>query len=127
MYKKQMLLGGLLRIKGMRQMIKSKPYQAERKKALTETSKAYKSKKAQKSTKDKKFLRGLQKMDTQRVKASRLLDMSQFLVKEARKTGRKDMTKVGRKLRRGVFDYGQSIKRKATEMINRKTQRKKLN
>ena len=30
MYKKQMLLGGLLRIKGMRQMIKSKPYQAEK-------------------------------------------------------------------------------------------------
>ena len=36
-----MLLGGLLRIKGMRQMIKSKPYQAERKEAMKETAKAY--------------------------------------------------------------------------------------
>jgi len=125
MYKKQMMLGGLLRIKGMRQMIKSKPYQAERKSAMKETAKAYE--KNASATKDKKFLRGLQKLDTQRAKASRLMDMSQFLIKEARRTGRKDMTKVGRKLRRGVFGYGKNISSKAKAMINRKTQKKKLN
>ncbi len=127
MYKKQMLLGGLLRIKGMRQMIKSKPYQAERKEAMKETAKAYKKKDAASATKDKKFLRGLQKLDTQRAKASRLMDMSQFLIKEARRAGRKDMTKVGRKLRKGVFGYGRNISSKAKAMINKKTQKKKLN
>tara|TARA_R100001463_G_scaffold25274_2_gene60003 strand:+ start:1053 stop:1436 length:384 start_codon:yes stop_codon:yes gene_type:complete len=127
MYKKQMLLGGLLRIKGMRQMIKSKPYQAERKTAIKETAKAYAKKDAQSSTKDKKFLRGLQKLDTQRAKTSKLLDMSQFLVKEARKAGRKDMTRVGRKIRRGVVDYGRNVSQKAGAMIKRKTQKKKLN
>ena len=131
MYKKQMFLGGLLRIKGMRQMIKTKPYQATRKQAMKKTAEVYK--KAPQmdpdraSLKDKKFMRGLQKMDTQRIKAAKLLDMSKFLVKEARKSGRKDMTKVGRKLRRGAFDYNKSIKRKATEMMNRKLKKKKLN
>ena len=125
MYKKQMMLGGLLRIKGMRQMIKSKPYQAERKLAMKETAKAYK--KNASATKDKKFLRGLQKLDTQRAKTSKLLDMSQFLVKEARTAGRKDMTKVGRGIRRGVVDYRRNISRKAKAMIHRKTRKKKLN
>jgi|TARA_R100000084_G_C4563408_1_gene105703 hypothetical protein len=127
MYKKQMLLGGLLRIKGMRQMIKSIPYQAERKAAMKGTAKAYSSKEAQSSTKDKKFLRGLQKLDAQRAKTTKLLDMSQFLVKEARKAGRKDMTRVGRKIRRGVVDYGKNVSEKAGAMINRKTKKKKLN
>ncbi len=122
-----MLLGGLLRIKGMRQMIKSKPYQAEKKLAMKETAKAYSGKDAKSATKDKKFLRGLQKLDTQRAKASKLLDMSQFLVKEARTAGRKDMTKVGRKIRRGVVNYGRNISKKAKAMIDRKTKKKKLN
>ena len=126
MYKK-MLLGGLLRVKGVRQLVKSNHYQATRKKAMSETKKAYSSPDAKKSTRDKKFLRGLQKLDTQRVKASEMFNMSQFLIKEARKAGKKDMTKIGRGIRRGVTSYGKSVQEKAKAMINRKTKKKKLN
>jgi len=125
-----MLLGGLL-TKGIKAAVKSVPYKKFRKTAMTDTADLYKKAKktdpSRKSFKDKKFMRGLQKLDTQRAKASRLMDMSQFLIKEARRSGRKDMTKVGRKLRRGVFGYGRNISSKAKAMINRKTQKKKLN
>ena len=73
MYKK-MLLGGLLTT-GIKAAVKSKPYQMFRKKAMKETADLYKkapqAEPTRASLKDKKFMRGLQKLDTQRAKAKR--------------------------------------------------------
>ena len=109
------LLGGLL-VKGMRELVKSKPYQAARKTTMQKTAEAYKKsiadrnkpKAIKEAEKDTKFMRGLQKLDTSRVKGEKLMDMSQFLIKEARSSGRRDMTKVGRGLRRASYEIGRA-------------------
>ena len=124
------LLGGLL-VKGMRQLVKSKPYQKIRKDIQQKTAEAYKkapqNDPTRKSYKDKKFMRGLQKLDTQRQKGEKLLDMSQFLVKEARTAGRKDMTRVGRGLRRASVLFLKNQNEKAKAMMLKKLQKKKVN
>ena len=128
------LLGGLL-VKGMRQLVKSKPYQAARKDTMKKVSEAYKKsiadinkpKAIKDAEKDTKFMKGLQKLDTSRIKGEKLMDMSQFLVKEARASGRKDMTQVGRSLRRASYAYLKNINSKAKAMIQRKHSKKGLN
>ena len=68
-----MLLGGLL-TKGLRAAVASKPYKKFRKEAMDKTAALYKKAPQmdpdRKSLKDKKFMRGLQKLDTQRAKGS---------------------------------------------------------
>ena len=128
------LLGGLL-VKGMRELVKSKPYQAARKRTMEKTAEAYKKsiadrnkpKAIKEAEKDTKFMRGLQKLDTSRVKGEKLMDMSQFLIKEARSSGRRDMTKVGRGLRRASYAYLKNINSKAKAMIQRKHSKRGLN
>ena len=131
---KKRLLGGLL-VTGMRQLVKSKPYQAARKTTMEKTAEAYKKTIADRNKpkvikdaeKDTKFMRGLQKLDSSRVKGEKLMDMSQFLIKEARSSGRRDMTKVGRGLRRASYAYLKNINSKAKAMIQRKHSKRGLN
>ena len=131
---KKRLLGGLL-VTGMRQLVKSKPYQAARKTTMKKTAEAYKKTIADRNKpkvikdaeKDTKFMRGLQKLDSSRVKGEKLMDMSQFLIKEARSSGRRDMTKVGRGLRRASYAYLKNINSKAKAMIQRKHSKRGLN
>ena len=77
--------------------------------------------------KDTKFMRGLQKLDSSRVKGEKLMDMSQFLIKQARSSGRRYMTKVGRGLRRASYAYLKNINSKAKAMIQRKHSKRGLN
>jgi hypothetical protein len=131
---KKRLLGGLL-VTGMRQLVKSKPYQAARKTTMEKTAEAYKKTIADRNKpkvikdaeKDTKFMRGLQKLDSSRVKGEKLMDMSQFLIKQARSSGRRDMTKVGRGLRRASYVYLKNIGSKAKAMIQRKHSKRGLN
>ena len=131
---KKRLLGGLL-VTGMRQLVKSKPYQAARKTTMEKTAEAYKKTIADRNKpkvikdaeKDTKFMRGLQKLDSSRVKGEKLMDMSQFLIKQARSSGRRDMTKVGRGLRRASYAYLKNINSKAKAMIQRKHSKRGLN
>lgn len=127
---RRLLLGGLLS-SGMRAFVKSKPYKEFVKKTKTEITKAYKqapeTDTARKSFKDKSFMRGLKKLDMSKAKGDKLLDMSQFLVKEARKAGRKDMVRAGRNLRRASVMYLQNTNRKAKAMMQKKLSNKKVN
>ena len=72
-------------------------------------------------------MRGLKKLDMSKAKGDKLLDMSQFLVKEARKAGRKDMVRAGRNLRRASVMYLQNTNRKAKAMMQKKLSNKKVN
>ena len=95
-----MLLGGLL-TKGLKAAVKSKPYQQFRKKAMKETADLYKKAPqmdpGRASLKDKKFMKGLQKLDTQRAKGQKLVDMTQFVLLSARKAGKvREMRKTRR-------------------------------
>ena len=129
MYKK-MLLGGLLTT-GIKAAVKSKPYQSFIKKAMKETVDLYKkapqADPARASLKDKKFMRGLQKLDTQRAKSKRLVDMTQFVLINARKAGRKPAVREMRKSRRSLANYVISLNKKAKAMMTRKLKKKKLN
>ena len=129
MYRK-MLLGGLL-TKGLRAAVASKPYKKFRKEAMDKTAALYKKAPQmgpdRKSFKDKKFMRGLQKLDTQRAKSSKLVDMTQFVILEARKAGHKKATKEMRMSRRALAGYVRSLNKKAKAMMMRKLKKKKLN
>mgnify|MGYP003151558052 CR=1 FL=1 len=125
-----MLLGGLL-TKGIKAAVKSVPYKKFRKTAMTETADLYKKAKkidpSRKSFKDKKFMRGLQKLDTQRAKGQKLVDMTQFVLINARRGGRKEVVREMRKSRRGLANYAKSLNQKAKAMMQRKLSKKKVN
>ena len=129
MYRK-MLAGGLL-TKGLKAAVKSKPYQDFKKKIMKDTAALYK--KAPQmdpdraSFKDKKFMRGLQKLDTQRMKGQKLVDMTQFVLLAARKDGKKQIVREMRKTRKGLANYAKSLNTKAKAIMNRKLKKKKLN
>jgi len=53
--------------------------------------------------------------------------MTQFVLNEARKSGRKDITKSMRKSRRKIVDYGRSVKEKIKAMFEKKHKNIKLN
>ena len=80
-----------------------------------------------KSLKDKKFMRGLQKLDTQRAKGQKLVDMTQFVLLSARKAGKKPIVREMRKSRRGLANYAKSLNQKAKAMMQRKLSKKKVN
>ena len=125
-----MLLGGLL-TKGLRAAVASKPYKKFRKEAMDKTADLYKKAPQmdpdRKSFKDRKFMRGLQKLDTQRAKGQKLVDMTQFVILSARKAGHKGAVREMRKTRRGLADYAKSLNTKAKAMMMRKLKEKKLN
>ena len=125
-----MLLGGLL-TKGLRAAVASKPYKKFRKEAMEKTAALYKKAPqmdpSRASFKDKKFMRGLQKLDTQRAKGQKLVDMTQFVILSARKAGHKGAVREMRKTRRGLADYAKSLNTKAKAMMMRKLKEKKLN
>ena len=125
-----MLLGGLL-TKGLRAAVASKPYKKYRKEAMTKTADLYKKAPqmdpSRASLKDKKFMRGLQKLDTQRGKGQKLVDMTQFVLLSARKAGKKPIVREMRKTRRGLANYAKSLNTKAKAMMMRKLKKKKLN
>ena len=129
MYKK-MLAGGLL-TKGLKAAVKSNPYKIFKKKVMKDTAALYK--KAPQmdpdraSFKDKKFMKGLQKLDVQRMKGQKLVDMTQFVLLAARKDGKKPVVREMRKTRRRLADYAKSLNTKAKAMMNRKLKKKKLN
>jgi len=129
MYRK-MLLGGLL-TKGLKAAVKSKPYQQFRKKAMKETAALYKKAPqmdpSRASLKDKKFMKGLQKLDSQRAKSQKLVDMTQFVLLSARKAGKKPIVREMRKTRRNLAGYAKSLNTKAKAMMMRKLKKKKLN
>ena len=129
MYKK-MLLGGLL-TKGIKAAVKSAPYKKFRKEAMDKTAALYKKAPQmdpdRKSLKDKKFMRGLQKLDTQRAKGQKLVDMTQFVLLSARKAGKKPIVREMRKSRRGLANYAKSLNQKAKAMMQRKLSKKKVN
>jgi hypothetical protein len=129
MYKK-MLLGGLL-TKGLKAAVASKPYKKFRKEAMDKTAALYKKAPQmdpdRKSLKDKKFMKGLQKLDTQRAKSQKLVDMTQFVLLSARKAGHKSAVREMRKTRRGLASYAKSLNTKAKAMFQRKLKKKKLN
>ena len=125
-----MLLGGLL-TKGLRAAVASKPYKKFRKEAMEKTAALYKKAPqmdpSRASLKDKKFMRGLQKLDTQRAKGQKLVDMTQFVILSARKAGHKKAVREMRKTRRGLANYAKSLNQKAKAMMMRKLKKKKLN
>ena len=125
-----MLLGGLL-TKGLRAAVASKPYKKFRKEAMEKTAALYKKAPqmdpSRKSFKDKKFMRGLQKLDTQRAKGQKLVDMTQFVLLSARKAGKKPIVREMRKTRRNLAGYAKSLNTKAKAMMMRKLKKKKLN
>ncbi len=129
MYRK-MLLGGLL-IKGVKAGVKSKPFKKFAKEAMEETKALYKKAKKldpdRESFKDKKFMRGLEKLDAQRAKGSKLMDMTQFVITTARKEGKKPIVREMRKSRRALAAYGKSLSKKAKAMMQRKLSKKKVN
>ena len=79
------------------------------------------------SLKDKKFMKGLQKLDTQRAKGQKLVDMTQFVLLGARKAGKKPIVREMRKTRRNLANYAKSLNTKAKAMMMRKLKKKKLN
>ena len=125
-----MLLGGLL-TKGLKAAVASKPYKKFRKEAMDKTAALYKKAPqmdpSRKSLKDKKFMRGLQKLDTQRAKGQKLVDMTQFVLLSARKAGKKPIVREMRKTRRNLASYAKSLNTKAKAMMMRKLKKKKLN
>ena len=129
MYRK-MLLGGLL-TKGIKAGVKSEPFKKFRKKAMEETKDLYRIAKKldpdRASFKDKKFMRGLEKLDAQRAKGSKLMDMTQFVITTARKDGKKPIVREMRKSRRLLAEYGKSLSKKAKAMMQRKLSKKKVN
>ena len=74
-----------------------------------------------KSLKDKKFMRGLQKLDTQRAKGQKLVDMTQFVILQARKAGHKSAVREMRKTRRGLANYAKSLNTKSKSYDDEKT------
>ena len=72
-------------------------------------------------------MRGLQKLDTQRAKSRKLVDMTQFVLLSARKAGHKSAVRETRKTRRGLANYAKSLNTKAKAMMMRKLKKKKLN
>ena len=113
------LAGGLLKT-GIKAAVRSKPFKAARKKIREELNKAYDPEIKKRSGIEKKEIKGLKKLDVQRRKASEMLDMTQFVLRRARKAGRKDATRTMRKARRALVDYIKNQKDKATAMFDKK-------
>ena len=95
-----MLLGGLL-TKGLKAAVKSNHtnnLEKARERNSTYIKKHLKMDPGRASLKDKKFMKGLQKLDTQRAKGQKLVDMTQFVLLSARKAGKKPIVREMRKL-----------------------------
>ena len=124
------LAGGLLKT-GIKAAVRSEPFRKARKKIREEISKVYDPEIKKRTGIEKKEIQALKKLDIQRAKSSELFDMTQGVLRQTRKSGRKNVTRTLRKSRRALVDYIKNQKEKATAMFDKKygkgKQRVKLN
>ena len=127
------LAGGLLTT-GIKAAIRSEPYKKAIKKLIEKKRKSYNEEIKRRvkrgsamTPKELKEFKGLEKLDIQGDKSKKIFDMTQFVLNEARKSGRKDITKSMRKSRRKIVDYGRSVKEKIKAMFEKKHKNIKLN
>jgi len=127
------LAGGLLGT-GIKAAIRSEPYKKAIKKLIEKKRKSYNEEIKRRvkrgsamTPKELKEFKGLEKLDIQGDKSKKIFDMTQFVLNEARKSGRKDITKSMRKSRRKIVDYGRSVKEKIKAMFEKKHKNIKLN
>ena len=127
------LAGGLLGT-GIKAAIRSEPYKKTIKKLIDKKRKSYNEEIKRRvkrgstmTSKELKEFKALEKLDIQGAKSKKIFDMTQFVLNEARKYGRKDITKTMRKSRRKIVDYGRSINEKIKAMFEKKAKNVKLN
>ena len=124
------LAGGLLKT-GIKAAVRSEPFRKARKKIREEINKVYDPEIKKRTGIEKKEIQALKKLDIQRGKSSKLFDMTQYVLRQSRKSGRRDVTRVMKKSRRALVDYIKNQKEKATAMFDKKfgkgKQRVKLN
>ena len=127
------LAGGLLGT-GIKAAIRSEPYKKAIKKLIEKKRKSYNEEIKRRvkrgsamTPKELKEFKGLEKLDIQGDKSKKIFDMTQFVLNEARKSGRKDVTRTMRKSRRKIVDYGRSVKEKIKAMFEKKHKNIKLN
>ena len=122
------LAGGLLKT-GIKAAVRSKPFQNIKKEAFEKTRKQYDKHRASGAVKkgDKKFVDALEKLDRQRYKAEKILDMTQYVLKQSRKAGRKDATRTMREARRAIVSYGATNAKRARALFDIRDKKIKLN
>jgi len=122
------LAGGLLKT-GIKAAVRSKPFQKIKKEAFEKTRKQYDEHRASGKVKkgDKKFVDALEKLDRQRYKAEKILDMTQYVLKQSRKAGRKDATRTMREARKAIVSYGKTNAERAKALFDIRHKKIKLN
>tara|TARA_R100001086_G_scaffold147166_2_gene77897 strand:- start:845 stop:1411 length:567 start_codon:yes stop_codon:yes gene_type:complete len=118
------LAGGLLRT-GIKAAVRSEPFRRFKKKLAAQIKKAYDPEIKKRTGAAKSEIKGLRKLDTQRLKAKELLNMTQFVLGRSRKAGVKRTTQEMRKTRRALINYVKNEGKKAKAMFDKQSARKK--